>query len=319
VSFAFNPVTYRDLIVQVKSITAQRSSDTRTATLLNDTIFPFLDAGTPHIWLPTEACQAFESALGLQYSEEENIYRVDETTHSSLLAQNYTFNFELTSNRSEPLNISLPYSSFDLEVTSIYTHVNATTGELNQLGRYFPLRRAANDSQYTIGRAFLQEAYIIVDYERGNFSIHQAQFDTQSQITAIDPITNDEGSLPKNIDTTGNIDKWKKIVIPVVVVVALLLILLGIWLAWRRHRRKRRAKNSLPSGAEPIPQVEMHEVDGTQTLIEADAGLKPELEGSKALAQLSDGQAVIVELDATPERQELHAQSRPQELDASRN
>lgn len=42
---------------------------------------------------------------------------------------------------------------------------------------YFPLRRAADSSQYRIGRAFLQEAYLQVDYERNTFSVFQALFD----------------------------------------------------------------------------------------------------------------------------------------------
>ena len=44
----------------------------------------------------------------------------------------------------------------------------------NTSRRYFPLKRAANDSQYILGRAFLQEAYITVDYERGRFNVSQA-------------------------------------------------------------------------------------------------------------------------------------------------
>lgn len=41
---------------------------------------------------------------------------------------------------------------------------------------YFPLQRAQNDSQYFLGRTFLQEAYLIVDYERDSFTLAQAQF-----------------------------------------------------------------------------------------------------------------------------------------------
>ena len=41
---------------------------------------------------------------------------------------------------------------------------------------YFPIRRAANESQFTLGRTLLQEAYLIVDYERHNFTVAQAAF-----------------------------------------------------------------------------------------------------------------------------------------------
>lgn len=46
---------------------------------------------------------------------------------------------------------------------------------------YFPIRRAANNSQCTLGRAFLRDAYVVADYERSNFSIHQVVFDSQAQ------------------------------------------------------------------------------------------------------------------------------------------
>ena len=40
----------------------------------------------------------------------------------------------------------------------------------------------------TLGRAFLQEAYVVADYERSNFSVHQVAFSTQPQnIVAIYP------------------------------------------------------------------------------------------------------------------------------------
>jgi hypothetical protein len=42
--------------------------------------------------------------------------------------------------------------------------------------RYFPIRRAANETQYVLGRTLLQEAYLIVDYERANFTVAQAVF-----------------------------------------------------------------------------------------------------------------------------------------------
>jgi len=43
------------------------------------------------------------------------------------------------------------------------------------------LQRAANDTQYTLGKTFLQEAYIITDYERRNFSVNQCIWDQGAQ------------------------------------------------------------------------------------------------------------------------------------------
>jgi hypothetical protein len=69
------------------------------------------------------------------------------------------------------VNITLPYDAFDLQLSYPYLP-NTTYADPSKY--YFPLRQAANETQYVLGRAFLQEAYLITDYERNNFSIHQA-------------------------------------------------------------------------------------------------------------------------------------------------
>jgi hypothetical protein len=86
------------------------------------------------------------------------------------------------------VNVVLPYSAFDQQATyPIYP--NATN--------YFPIRRADNDTQYTIGRVFFQEAYVRIDYDRGNFSVHQALFPATNEKAEIVPIitpkTGDKG------------------------------------------------------------------------------------------------------------------------------
>ncbi|KAL9030785.1 MAG: hypothetical protein Q9180_006874, partial [Flavoplaca navasiana] len=63
--------------------------------------------------------------------------------------------------------IELPYAAFDL-IAERPLMKNAT--------RYFPLMRAADESQYTLGRTFLQEAYLVADYERRIFSISQCSW-----------------------------------------------------------------------------------------------------------------------------------------------
>ena len=47
--------------------------------------------------------------------------------------------------------------------------------------RYFPLARATNSSQYTLGRTFFQEAYVTVDYERRIFRVSQCTWDPNAQ------------------------------------------------------------------------------------------------------------------------------------------
>jgi len=94
-------------------------------------------------------------------------------------------------NSSATVDITLPYSAFDL--TASRPLVSNTSG-------YFPLRRAANDSQYLLGRTFFQEAYVTVDYDRGNFSVAQCKWDsTLSQnIAPILPPGNSTNTSPSS-------------------------------------------------------------------------------------------------------------------------
>lgn len=146
-TFGFADDTSRDLIVGIQSISIIGSDKT----LLPTPILSFVDATVSQIWLPLEACEAFERAFGITFDAASGLYLVNETIHRDLLARNATLMFAIGADTvsSPAVNISLPYAAFDLQLTSYPNVPNAT--------RYFPLRRAANDTQYTLGRTFLQE------------------------------------------------------------------------------------------------------------------------------------------------------------------
>ena len=145
----------RDLVVGLNSIisTSTNHPITQQRSLLPTPILTFIDSTLPYIYLPYEACKQFESTLGLTWNEMDEMYWVNDTLHESLLSSNLTFTFGIgdTNAKGPTIEIVLPYASFDLEVK--YPFENKTT-------RYFPLQQAVNESQYTMGRAFLQEAYV---------------------------------------------------------------------------------------------------------------------------------------------------------------
>ena len=153
-SFPLSDDSSRNLMVGVQSIS---STDQKGATsnLLaqGDGFMASVDSSVAQIWLPLKACQAFEKAFGITFDEVSQLYLVNSSLHSQLQTQNSSVIFELGVGTSagETINITLPYNSFDLLVEP------PTPGVANNT-RYFPLRRAANESQYTIGRTFLQEA-----------------------------------------------------------------------------------------------------------------------------------------------------------------
>ena len=145
-----------------------------------------IDSTTPFLWFPEDVCLQFEKALNLTYDDNLQLYTFQNDTkqHEKLVRWNITFEFNLgdlpgSSNSPNSVKFTLPYSAFDLKLT--YPFPKLKIKETDPGVNYFPLRKAANNTQYTIGRAFLQETYLIVDYERNNFSIYPATF-------AMDPL-----------------------------------------------------------------------------------------------------------------------------------
>ena len=139
----------RDLVVGLQSITYSNSKTTNSH-LLSEGILSFIDSTVPHIWLPIDACTLFEEAFGITYNNTMERYLVNDTTHQTLQSQNPSISFLLGNdvNGGATVNVTLPYAAFDLTLNDPFVSGSQP---------YFPLRRAANDSQYTIGRTFLQE------------------------------------------------------------------------------------------------------------------------------------------------------------------
>ena len=155
----------KDLVVRLQAI----SYDTiGSSPLLTDSVYVFIDSLVTHLWLPLEVCQAFERAFNLTWNSSAELYLIDEHVHQTLVSQNPTFTFTLasTNDSSQNVDIALPYAAFDLHVSE-----PIVSGAPQ---RYFPLKQAQNSSQYILGRVFLQEAYVIADYERRIFSVAQA-------------------------------------------------------------------------------------------------------------------------------------------------
>lgn len=138
------------MLVGLQSI---RFSDSETTSeeLLPEGVFAFIDSTVPHIWLPLKSCVAFEKAFGITYDNSTDRYLVSDSLHDQLLSQNASVTFILGNDivGGQTVEITLPYLSFDLQANYILH---------NESSRYFPLRRADNDTQYTLGRTFLQES-----------------------------------------------------------------------------------------------------------------------------------------------------------------
>lgn len=164
VSFPLAGNDSQSLMIGIQTVTA--SGTLANITLLSNDIVALIDTTLPYIWLPLQACQQFETAFGLFWDASTEMYLVNDTIHQLLQNLNPSITFTLgNTSANQSINITLPYGAFDLQASNpIYA--NGTN--------YFPLRRASSSDNYTLGRAFFQEAYLLVDFERGDFSISQA-------------------------------------------------------------------------------------------------------------------------------------------------
>ena len=148
VSFTLAQDVTRDIVVALQSISY---SGTVQTSLLSSPILIFIDSTETNLWLPESACQQFVSAFGLTLDNTTGLYLVNESHHQTLLTENAQVSFGLSDSLSggEVVHIVLPYSAFGLKAE--YPMVTNSSN-------YFPLKKAANDTQYTLGRTFLQEA-----------------------------------------------------------------------------------------------------------------------------------------------------------------
>ncbi|KAK2754795.1 hypothetical protein FQN54_006688 [Arachnomyces sp. PD_36] len=210
VSFALSSDSSPIVAINSISVSAEPVSDavskpnwTNPQTLLDtaESNLFVIDSSTPFLWLPEAACDSFADVLNLTYNDTLELYYYgsNSSIRDELLSWNLTFTFTIADlpGSSSSVDITLPFSAFDQTLTYPFPDLDANFTSSGV--RYFPLRKAVNDDQLTIGRTFLQESYLAVDYERNNFSISQAAFNIDALTnTNIVPITR-----PSNSNFTG--------------------------------------------------------------------------------------------------------------------
>ncbi|KAJ4317967.1 hypothetical protein N0V94_004650 [Neodidymelliopsis sp. IMI 364377] len=233
-SFSFSSDPSKLLTVGVDSIMATNTLQ-GTFSLSSGAHFSVIDSTVAQLWLPTDICTQFEQAFGLTYDATTDLYLVNDTIHTNLTTLNPTITIKLVNSLQDTstkyTNIQLPYAAFDLQASYPY-YTNAT--------RYFPIRRAANDTQYVLGRTLLQEAYLIVDYERANFTIAQAAFPDPlpaAQVITIQPPADSKAHKPSSSSSSSSLSKGAIAGLAIGITVFILLLLLAIFFLVRKRRQ----------------------------------------------------------------------------------
>ncbi|CBX93113.1 hypothetical protein IAQ61_008835 [Plenodomus lingam] len=240
-SFTFSTDPSKLLTVGVDSIMATNTLQ-GTFSLTSGAHFSVIDSTVPHLWLPEDVCAQFEAAFGLTYDPQTGLYLVNDTVHQQLRNNNPVVTVKLinslTGSSTNYTNIELPYAAFDLQASYPY-YQNATN--------YFPIRRAANSTQYVLGRTLLQESYLIVDYERANFTIAQATWPDPlpaANIITISPPSSDNPSSSSSLSIGA--------IVGIAIGAALLILfaILGLFLYRRRRTVQPQAKHYELAGAQ---------------------------------------------------------------------
>jgi hypothetical protein len=256
-TFQLNPSQNPQAYINSVSVSSSASSNnwTTPVQLLStvDRVSAVIDSTTPYLWLPQSVCERFAESLGLTYNESLNIYSFDgnPAQHEVLENAQLTFTFTLSDIQSsgDDVNITLPYDAFDLQMT--FPAIPGTSyGATNSSAYYFPLKQATNEAQYVIGRAFLQEAYIITDYERNTFSVHQAiHIADPIGNTSIVSITRPSDSSLSPPPTSSKKGLSKGAIIGIVITAAMLVAILCfvIFALCRRRRRHRQGSDASSS------------------------------------------------------------------------
>ncbi|KAL8822800.1 MAG: hypothetical protein Q9191_006468 [Dirinaria sp. TL-2023a] len=223
VEFSFASDISRDLVVGLQSIQFSDAQTQNKELLPSGSILTFIDSTIPHIWLPIDACKAFEDAFGITYDNKTELYLVNNTLHDTLTKQNANVSFIIANQLQggSTVTITFPYAAFDLRVE-------------------YPI----------VSRRFLT-----VDYERSTFKVQPALWEANASQN-ITSILSVNASTPQR---SGNQNPHKLSTgatagIAVAAVVICLLIL-GAGLYWF-FRKKRRGYNK-PDGSQSDPQAEI--------------------------------------------------------------
>ena len=295
------------LAVGVNSILwrPDQDAEANTVSFTNRGFPATIDSTLPYLILPDDVCDLFVDKFGLTLDEEVQLYTVNDSSRQQNLRLNPTVSFKISASADTDstafADIVLPYSALDQE--GGYPLFFNTT-------RYLPIKRSQN-GRFVLGRTFLQEAYIVVDYERQNFTVAPATFSdpmpNPSLVTIFDRSYTGLPETPESGSGSG-LSAGAIAGIVVGIVGAFIIVAIGAYLLWRKKRR---------AAKEPEENTEKpSEIDTTFAGTEIKYRRVSELTGSEAPHSPKDPAAGYYSVDhkSYPPISEMSPESTPAEL-----
>ncbi|OAL56714.1 acid protease [Pyrenochaeta sp. DS3sAY3a] len=324
--FPFGADISLDFQVALQRITF--NSNGSLSDLLTGPIVSYITTLVPDIWLPESVCLSFVRAFNLQFDRAGNTFFIDGTGHEMNLNNNPIVTFHIGPGFSGGnVSINMPYSNFQLAFKA--SDRNLSTGAIYR----FPIRRASDNSEYVLGRAFLQSAYLSADYERNIFNLSQAIYPssaTKANIVPILPV--DMIQVNPGTDSGNSSNKLSTGVIAGIAVGGAGGLALIVGIAFLLHRRKKDKKaKSHELEDTDVQNFASHEVDGDGRRHELGGGLKHELVGDMSPkvelyaseeqekpAEIADTQIEVYELPANEKKHvELEGEGHLKELSST--
>ncbi|KAF1921484.1 aspartic peptidase domain-containing protein [Ampelomyces quisqualis] len=241
------------LIVGVNSIIHTPDQDVEQgSTSFTDRGFSaIIDSTLPYLVLPGYICDRFIEKFGLTFDNTTALYTVNSTVHERNQQQNATVAFKISAqpqDSSTSTTIVFPYEAFFLQ---------ASDPIFSPSQYYFPIRKSSNGYNI-LGRSFLQEAYIVVDYERANFTVAPAAvFSGAIPSEELVTIYNTTYVPPKGAPSSGKGGLSAGAIAGIVIGIIAVFLLIGGG-AFLYHRRRRDARNRVleqegkPTGIDTI-------------------------------------------------------------------
>jgi hypothetical protein len=247
------------LVVGVQSILYKSDQDVQQSVqsftkAINGGFFAVIDSTLPYLVLPGDICDQFVQKFNLGYDKTTGLYTINGTAHERNQVQNATVSFKIGSepgNSANATTITFPYEAFYLEAS--YPVYSNTTN-------YFPIRKSSNGYNI-LGRAFLQEAYLVVDYERATFSLAPAVFSNPPPTESLVTIYSTSYVTPSSTSKPGSDGLAAGAIAGIVIGIVAVFALFGAG-AFLYYKRRRDAKAKAHGQEEKPPGIDTIDAGG---------------------------------------------------------
>jgi hypothetical protein len=164
-----------------------------------------IEATIPYLYLPGSTCDAIASQLPVTFQPDYGLYfwNTSDPQYMRIVTSPAYLSFTFRMNRSDSQNmtINVPFKLLNLTLEEPLAHTPT---------QYFPCRPVTNGGSYTLGRAFLQAAFVGVNWQsdlNGSWFLAQAPGLNTPSTAVVTPIRFSDTSISSSSNQW--IDSWK--------------------------------------------------------------------------------------------------------------